>query len=182
MIQVIDQLGRDHRNMRLLLDIVEAEMAGYRAGQSPDFELLQMIARYMLDYPDLIHHPKEDLVFARLVERDPEARAMLGDLIGDHRRLAQLSQRFAAALANASRDVELPRAWLAALLDQFLQAYREHMEAEERHFLPRAMARLTDTDWNEIDERIAAPADPVFGERQVGSYLRLHERILRLRL
>ena len=171
MIQVIDQLGRDHRNMRLLLDIVEAEMAGYRAGQSPDFELLQMIARYMLDYPDLIHHPKEDLVFARLVERDPEARAMLGDLIGDHRRLA-----------NASRDVELSRAWLAALLDEFLQAYREHMEAEERHFLPRAMARLTDTDWNEIDERIAAPADPVFGERQVGSYLRLHERILRLRL
>ena len=182
MIQVIDQLGRDHRNMRLLLDIVEAEMVGYRAGQSPDFELLQMIARYMLDYPDLIHHPKEDLVFARLVERDPEARAMLGDLIGDHRRLAQLSQRFAAALANASRDVELPRAWLAALLDEFLQAYREHMEAEERHFLPRAMARLTDTDWNEIDERIAAPADPVFGKRQVGSYLRLHERILRLRL
>ena len=33
MIQVIDQLGRDHRNMRLLLDIVEAEMTGYRAGR-----------------------------------------------------------------------------------------------------------------------------------------------------
>jgi hypothetical protein len=44
MIQVIDQLERDHRNMPLLLDIVEAEMAGYRAGHSPDFELLQMIA------------------------------------------------------------------------------------------------------------------------------------------
>ena len=64
MIQVIDQLGRDHRNMRLLLDIVEAEMAGYRAGQSPDFELLQMIARYMLDYPDLIHHPNTEKILA----------------------------------------------------------------------------------------------------------------------
>jgi hemerythrin-like domain-containing protein len=182
MIQVIDQLGRDHRNMRLLLDIVEAEMAGYRAGQSPDFELLQMIARYILDYPDLIHHPKEDLVFARLVERDPEAGAILGDLIADHRRLAELSRRVAAALADAARDVELPRAWLAALLDGFLHAYREHMDAEERHFLPRAMARLTDADWDEIDGRASAPADPVFGERRAGPYLRLHERILRLRL
>src|SRR5215468_1187377 len=93
MIQVIDQLGRDHRNMRLLLDIVEAEMEGYRAGRPPDFELLAMVGRYALDYPDLIHHPREDLVFARLVERDPDARAILGDLIGDHRRLAGLSRR-----------------------------------------------------------------------------------------
>ena len=182
MIQVIDQLGRDHRNMRLLLDIVEAEMEGYRAGQVPDFELLQMIARYILDYPELIHHPKEDLVFERLLERDPTARESLGDLIADHRRLAQLTQRFAAAVGDASRDVELPRAWLEALLREFLQANREHMQAEEKHFLPRAMARLTDDDWAEIDQRMSGTADPVFGEQRASPYLRLHERILRLHL
>jgi hemerythrin-like domain-containing protein len=182
MIQVIDQLGRDHRNMRLLLDIVEAEMEGYRAGQPPDFELLQMIARYILDYPELIHHPREDLVFERLLERDPAAGEAIGDLIADHRRLAQLTQRFAAAVANASRDVELPRAWLEALLREFLQANREHMQAEEKHFLPRAMARLTDADWDAIDQRISGIADPAFGEQRAGPYLRLHERILKLHL
>ena len=182
MVQVIDQLGRDHRNMRLLLDIVEAEMEGYRAGRLPDFDLLQLIARYILDYPDLVHHPKEDLLFERLVVRDPASRNSIGDLLADHRRLATLTQRFAAAVGNAARDVELPRAWLEALVQEFLLANREHMQAEERHFLPRAMARLSDADWAEIDQRITGGADPVFGEQRASPYLRLHERILKLHL
>jgi len=180
MVQVIDQLGRDHRNMRLLLDLVEAEMEAYRTGGVADFELLEMIGRYILDYPDLIHHPREDLVFERLLQRDPGARETVGDLVADHRRLAQVTQRFAAAVAEAARDVELPRAWLEGLLHEFLQASRAHMQAEERNFLPRAMAHLTDEDWAAIDERLAGPADPVFGERRAGAYLRLHERILQL--
>jgi hypothetical protein len=44
------------------------------------------------------------------------------------------------------------------------------------------MARLTDADWDEIDQRVDAAADPVFGERHAGPYLRLDERILRLHL
>jgi hemerythrin-like domain-containing protein len=102
--------------------------------------------------------------------------------MADHRRLAALTQRFAAAVANAARDVELPRAWLDALVQEFLQANREHMQAEERHVLPRAMARLSDADWAEIDQRITGSADPVFGEQRTSPYLRLHDRILKLHL
>ncbi len=58
MVQVIDQLGRDHRNLSLLLDIVEEEMNAYQAGRVPDFDLLRMIAEYTLHYPDLVHHPR----------------------------------------------------------------------------------------------------------------------------
>ena len=43
-VQIIDQLGRDHRNMRLLLDIIEEEMTAYGDGRVPDFDLLRMIA------------------------------------------------------------------------------------------------------------------------------------------
>ena len=182
MVQVIDQLARDHRNMRLLLDIIEAEMERYGEGRSPDFELLQMTARYILDYPDLIHHPKEDMVFARLIERDPGAREAMSDLIADHRRLAEVTRRFAATIDDAARDVELPRVWLATLVQEFLHANRTHMQAEERHFLPRAMAHLTESDWSEIDERISGRADPLFGEQRTSAYLRLHERILQQQL
>jgi hypothetical protein len=54
MIHVIDRLGRDHRNLRLLLDIVEANMDGYAQGRTPDFDLLRLIVDYMLEYPDLV--------------------------------------------------------------------------------------------------------------------------------
>jgi hemerythrin-like domain-containing protein len=180
MVQVIDQLGRDHRNLRLLLDIVEEETDAYREGGVPDFDLLRLIAEYTLHYPDLVHHPKEDLVFERLVMRNPAAGAVIGDLVEEHRRLGELSRRFAAAISNAARDVELPREWLDSLAREYLSVNRLHMQLEEEHFLPRAMAMLTEEDWAAIDERLSHANDPVFGEKVAQAYLYLHERILRL--
>jgi hemerythrin-like domain-containing protein len=179
-VQIIDQLGRDHRNLRLLLDIVEEEMDAYREGHTPDFDLLRLIAEYTLHYPDLVHHPKENLIFERLVMRDPSAAEVVGDVIAEHRKLAELTRRFAGAIANASRDVELPREWLEALAKEYLQANRLHMQLEEQYLLPRAMAILTEEDWIAIDENLSYADDPVFGEKVAEAYLYLHDRILRL--
>lgn len=179
MVQVIEQLSRDHRNMRLLLDIIEEETNAYRGGGVLDFDLLRMIADYILHYPNLIHHPKEDLVFERLIVRDPEAKTLIGDLVEEHRRLSELTRRFASAISNAARDVELPREWLDALTREYLLANRTHMQTEEKHFLPRAMAMLADEDWAAIDKRVTRTDDPVFGEKVADAYLLLHERILK---
>ena len=180
MVQIIDQLGRDHRNLRLLLDIVEEETNAYRDGHTPDFDLLRLIAEYTLHYPDLVHHPKENLIFERLVMRDPSAAEIVGDLIGEHRKLAELTRRFAAAMGNAAHDVELPREWLDALARAYLQANRLHMQLEEQYFLPRAMATLTEDDWIAIDENLSHADDPIFGEKVAEAYLYLHDRIMRL--
>jgi len=179
MVQVIDQLGRDRRNLRLLLDIVEEEMDAYREGRTPDFDLLRLIADYSLHYPDLVHHPRENLVFERLLMQDAGAKAVIGDLVEEHKKLAELTRRFAAAIGNAARDVELRREWFDSLARQYLLANRSHMQVEEERFLPRAKAVLTDVDWTAIDERIAHANDPVFGEKVAEAYLRLHERILK---
>jgi len=180
MIQIIEQLGRDHRNMRLLLDIVEEETNAYHEGHTPDFDLLRLIAEYALHYPDLVHHPKENLILERLVIHDPDAAEAVGDLIAEHRKLAELTRRFAGAIGNAARDVELPREWLDALTREYLLANRLHMQLEEQHFLPRAMATLTEEDWIEIDQNLSHVDDPIFGGKVAQAYLRLHERILRL--
>lgn len=166
--------------MRLLLGIIEDEMDDYREGRTPDFDVMRMIAEYTLHYPDLVHHPKEDLVFARLIMRDPEAQAMIGDLVEEHKQLATLSRQLAAAVGNAARDVELPREWLHSLATKYISANRQHIEAEEKHFFPRVLAVLTDEDWAEIDKWLADRDDPVFGARVEDAYLFLHEQILRL--
>jgi hemerythrin-like domain-containing protein len=133
-----------------------------------------------LHYPDLVHHPKENVVFDRLVMRNPGAKTVVGDLIEEHRRLAELSRRFAAAINDFADDVVLPREWLDSVAREYLQANRLHMQAEEEHFLPRAMAVLREEDWVAIDERLAHTDDPVFGEKVAEGYLYLHERILRI--
>jgi hemerythrin-like domain-containing protein len=126
-VRIIDQLVRDHRNMRLLLDIIEEEMNAHADARVPDFDLLRMIAEYTLEYPDLVHHPREDLVFERLVMRDPASKAIVGHLVEAHKELAQLTRRFAAALSDVARDVVLPREWLESLAREYLLANRMHM-------------------------------------------------------
>jgi len=180
MVQIIDQLGRDHRNLRLLLDIVEEEMDAYREGCVPDFDLLRMVAEYTLHYPDLVHHPRENVIFEQLRVRDPGAREILGTLGQEHKKLAELTRRFVGAVSNASRDVQLPREWLDAVAREYVLANRLHMQLEEQHAFPRAMAYLTADDWAAIDQRIAHTDDPVFGDKLEEAYLYLHERVLRL--
>jgi hemerythrin-like domain-containing protein len=181
MVQIVDQLSRDHRNMRILLDIIEEEMNAYRNGRVPDFDLLRMIAQYTLDYPDLVHHPREDQVFERLLLRDPEAKAVIGHLVQEHKELSELTRRLAAAISNAARDMELSRDWLDSLAREYLFANRMHMQTEETHLLPRAAAILTNQDWIEIEQNIAQTEDPVFGRKVAEAYLFLYERIVTFR-
>ena len=179
---VIDRLGRDHRNMRVVLELLEESLGAHAWGEPADLELLGLIADYMLDYPDRVHHPLEELLHERLAERDPAAAEALGGLVEEHARLAQLNRRLAAALDGLGHDAELPRDWLAELVQQVLSANRQHMQAEERTLFPRLLARLGDADWAAIEARAGRVDDPVFGERRAAPYLVLHERILRMRV
>ena len=176
---LIDQLGRDHRNMRILLDLIEREMDIYRSGARPDFDLLRQILEYTLHYPDLVHHPKEDLLFDRLKTHDAAAVAAIGDLISEHKVLGDLTRRFAAAVSNAARDIDVPRPWFEALADSYLRHHRIHMQAEEKHFFPRVLAVLEDSEWAELDRRAAETADPLFGPKVANAYLGLYEQIVR---
>ena len=73
--RAIEQLQLDHRNMTRLLDVLRKELDAYRSGRTPDFDLLNSIMDYTLNYPDLCHHPKENLIYERMaarVSRDSE--------------------------------------------------------------------------------------------------------------
>jgi hemerythrin-like domain-containing protein len=175
---IIDQLQVDHRNMRLLLGILEEQVDLYTAGTTPDFDLMEQIIDYTLHYPSLIHHPREDLLFRQLLARDPESRSVIGNLIEDHAELAKLVQRFAAAVHNVSRDVELPREWFDKLAHDYIAKTRQHMEAEERNLFPRLLVTFQDSDWATLDELVATGEDLLFGGEIERYYLRLHERIM----
>jgi len=175
--RIIDQLQIDHRNMRQLLRILEKEMTVYSDGGIPDFDLMQEILDYTLHYPDMIHHPREDLLFRRLLIRDPASKAAVGDLIEEHGKLAELTRRFAAALHNAAHDAELPREWFERLAGNYIAATRQHMATEETTFFPRALAALQDSDMAELDVLTSPVDDPLFGGSIEKRYLDLHRRI-----
>lgn len=168
--------------MRELLAIIEEEMDAYGRGSTPDFELLHLIVDYILNYPEISHHPREDAIYAVLLCRDPLGAAAVGNLMEEHRQLSALTHRLAAAVANVERDVETPREWLDALVRDYVARNRAHMRAEEQQFFRRAIAALSEVDWAEIDAKLQRLIDPLFGGKVTNDYLRLYQRIMALHL
>ncbi len=93
MTNIIDSLHEDHANLAKLLDALERQPALFDDGETPDYDIVQGVVDYCLNYPDRYHHPKEDLVLERLQALDPVVAAGIGEFAAEHQDLANLTQR-----------------------------------------------------------------------------------------
>lgn len=176
----IEQLKRDHANMRHLLGILESELEKYQKGQVPDFDLLLSIMDYTRNYPDRCHHPNEDRIYDRLVDRVPASGTLVGNLHREHEQLSQLTRKFSELLLNVTRDAEVPRAWFETTARNYIAAVRQHMTREEDVFFPMAIRLLLPEDWHQIDTLMSRDRDPLFGGNVARQYEVLHDRIVKL--
>ena len=56
----------EHVNFTRLLNLLDDQLSLFHDGGSPDYALMLDIMFYMTHYSDVLHHPKEDLVFAKI--------------------------------------------------------------------------------------------------------------------
>jgi len=176
--KVLEELSADHRNFARLFDLLGRELAAFKAGGRPDYDLVERILDYCLNYPDLCHHPKEDLIFEMLQARDPAVAKIIGNLHREHERLAALTRRFAAAVRNVLEDELLPRDWFMDVANDFLNFSRNHMQMEEVLFYPAARKTLTDEDWAALNAAAEAVEDPLFGDKKSEKYRGLYKEIM----
>jgi hemerythrin-like domain-containing protein len=165
----METLREDHRNMTRLLAVMEGQIESIRSDEEPDYMLLTEAANYCLTYPDLYHHPKEDQVYRRLVEKGVSPD-QVGDMENEHQDLKGLIHRLAVTLDSARKTGDLHRETLASLIESFVQTYRLHMDAEDRIFFPLAEELLEAADWEAIDAEMSRMTDPLFGDRSVIEY------------
>lgn len=174
---VIESLRTDHVNMARLLHLVEAEIAAFKAGTVPDYALLGDILDYLLNYPDLCHHPAENMIYRRLRRRVPAEAEAVREIEDEHGRIADLTRRFAAAVHNVAAESQVPRSAFVDLGNEFLDLMRRHMIAEETRFFPLALDNLGLNDWAEVEDTLARHADPLFKSAVVDPYRALHARL-----
>ncbi len=177
MAEIMRLLRNDHGNFVKLLNVLDRQIVELAAGGRADFDLLGSIVEYSLNYPDLCHHPKEDRVYKKLRDRDPAAARDIGDLEDEHRRLAAVVRRLAAAIATLRRDSELGSDGVVAVAREYMGFLHRHMEMEEQRFFPAAVQALTLDDWAAIDAAFVSRADPLFGPTVNRAYQLLHDEI-----
>ena len=103
---ILDTLRTDHANMARLLNILERQVSAFREGEAPDYEIVQGVLEYFLDYPDLCHHPKEDLLARKLLDKAGSKDSAVRGLAEQHEELGVLTRRFATVVRRVIDEAE----------------------------------------------------------------------------
>jgi len=178
MVAIIDILREEHRNIEKMLRVLEQELEVFDRREEPDYEVIQAIISYFQDYPERCHHPKEDMVFLKLKERDSAAAASVGDLEAEHREESARLRELADELENILTGREVLRQSFDTILRNFIAHERHHIDMEERKLFPAALKALRPDDWVGIDARLSARKDPLVDETIEEKFSFLRQRIL----
>jgi hemerythrin-like domain-containing protein len=177
--KIIEVLLEEHRNIKKLLHVLEQELAAFDRSDSPDYEILQAIIDYFLDYPESYHHPKEDMVFEKLKLRDPAVAKRIGDVEDEHKHETKRLEKFAQIVENVLAGREVLRQSFHDIVHEFIEYQRKHMDKEELMLFPAAVSALQPEDWAEIDARLNDHKDPLFDGVTQKKFQALHQTILR---
>jgi hemerythrin-like domain-containing protein len=174
-------LKSEHRSISAVLQALKelARMA-HDATARPPFQVLRSIVRYIDEYPEQLHHPKEDeYLFARLVARAPDTRLLVEALQAEHQEGARLIRELERALLFMEEGWPTGGREFRKAVDTYAEFHWKHMRKEEHELLPLAERHLLPEDWKAIDAAFAANRDPIAG-LQERDFERLFTRIVNL--
>lgn len=149
-------------------------------GHAPDFLLLQAIVSYIEQFPQKLHHPKEDqYLFPALRQRHPAAAAELDILEEEHERGAAVTTRVADSLRDYRADPTCFEAFAHAV-DDYANFHWAHMSREEGVILPLAEKYLTPEDWVGINAAFKSNSDPLVGINTQREFRELFRRLVNM--
>jgi hemerythrin-like domain-containing protein len=177
----ISILKSEHRSISAVLHgLKELARMAQDATVRPRFQVLRSMLRYIDEYPEQLHHPKEDEhLFARVLARAPQARLQIDELQAEHEEGARLIRELERALLFFEEGWPAGAREFRQAVEKYAQFHWNHMRKEERELLPLAERVLTAEDWKAIDRAFAANADPVAGMHE-RDYEKLFTRIANL--
>jgi hemerythrin-like domain-containing protein len=136
------------------------------SGKAPDLKVLRAMLFYIHEYPERVHHPKEDrFLFPAIRKRTKAADEAILELEVQH----TLGDRLVLDLEHALNRYELEGAAafdaFALMAEQYAGFYKAHMRLEEQTILPIAMEVLNENDWRQLDAAFTEEKNPLSGNR-----------------
>ena len=175
---MLTELRQDHRNMDLLLNLLERETEATYKDQAPDFELMHCIMYYMTSYPDAVHHPKEDRIYAELKAVRPDQAAGMSRVSEDHRLLAELGNALRGDIERIIGGDSIRRSKVVGDASRYIETLRSHMHWEENDLFRRIDRMIMDGHDTVDTSVIIDSGDPLFGDKVGERYQRLYESLV----
>ena len=177
---LLADLRADHRNMALLLELLEVQTDRLLACEEPDYDLMRDIMIYMTSYPDTVHHPKEDLIYTHLKTVRPGIGDWLERIEGEHHDIRTLGTNLRNDIEAIESGTVMRRCLVIAGLRRYLKKLRQHMSWEERDLFTLADDLQGEENWSTIAWPDSETSDPLFGPEVQHRFRRLMARIQQL--
>ena len=156
MASILDDLAEDHARFRRYLTSYREEIGKMANGESADVRLLELLATYFAQFPDELHHKKEDILYGRLEGKARPGDAPLDNLHEQHRVLSQQANHFAGVMEAVLNDAELPISNIVQEAEEYAAILTQHMQSEEASLFDPVRAAFSDSDWAAVEEALAA--------------------------
>jgi hemerythrin-like domain-containing protein len=179
--KAIFMLKDEHRSISaVLLGLKHLAQMAQDSHVKPDFRVFRSMLRYLDEYPEKLHHPKEDEhLFARLIERAPQSKALVDALHEEHVRGATLIRDLERHLMFFEEGWPAGAAEFLNAVDGYADFHWNHMRTEETQVLPMAQEYFTADDWRGLERAFAANSDPIRGIEE-RDFQKLFSRIANL--
>ncbi len=175
---ILDKLHKDHINFFKLLEFLEHQAQLLKDCEHIDLELILDALLYMKEYPDLIHHPLEDVVYKYVLEHSDKVHNELVFLLHEHDELPELTNKLIEMMQAVSASEPQDREKLYKYLTDYIRSQKEHMNKEESPVYPAIDSTLSENDWKNINSELVFAQDPMFGDRVKDSYQGLLQKVL----
>ena len=150
---ILQKLNADHKNIAKVLYCLRSQIKGFEdPDMEPTISQIMDILDYISTVPERWHHPVEDVVFRRLLEKDPPHPEQINAVLREHEDLERLTQELKTAFERVAMDIAVPVAHLYRTATIYLSRQMLHLDAEESVLFPMAEEYLEDEDWNVIEE------------------------------
>jgi len=160
---VMNNLAQDHARLTRVLDLLQGLLDRFHDGVEPDFELMQEMVEYIGNYADIVHHPTEDIIFRRVLEKGAGQHDVFDVLMRQHAGLSAVSKRFSKSLEGIINEEVLLREDVEANGRELVATMRAHLQLEDSEAFPIALQYLDDDDWAAIKAEAPVAEDPLFG-------------------
>lgn len=175
-------IKEEHRALAAVLHGLSYLTAEIEKGRAkPDFVLFHAILHYIREFPDRLHHPKEEqCLFKAVRARTDEAESVIAQLEADHQRQIEGLAALDAALDAYEKHGDAAFPAFARAAHDYAERNFRHMGTEEGVLIPIALRALTDDDWRVVDAAFADNADPMGGREEADEFRALFNKIIAL--
>ncbi len=167
----------DHAYFGRLLALLHKQVDAFHSDNHPNYDLMLDIISYLRDYSDHMHHPREDVAFARMAEHCPDMKQPLARLTQEHRIIARAGESLRTLLDEILAGSILPKSEVEVTAATYLVYYGNHIAKEEEIVLSRAGQVLTAADWEAVRNAVPHRHDPLFGDTSDEHYKELRRHI-----